>query len=272
MYELFLLILLAIGQESLVALIYTNSVFTIELVSENCQFSYTTGTIGTQNAYALRDSVGCVYMWCGYGSTSDTYSQSTPFFCIIVGFEQDGIANTIFRNINILYVMEIFIILAIIIIPIAIFGYLKQKKETNAKEESLTRKYGAITKKIEDMSPDMECQYIYVFEQAEIIVIKDKEYRFNSILDFSINGAQSYKVTTSTSSMIGRGVVGGVLFGGIGALAGATTASKNVKPKDFRIAITTKDIRTPVIEYKTKYETVANELVSLLKIIIDRTK
>lgn len=63
MYELFLLILQTIGQESLVASIYINSVFAIELVSENCQFSYTTGTIGTENAYAI----AWVVLICGVG-------------------------------------------------------------------------------------------------------------------------------------------------------------------------------------------------------------
>lgn len=40
-----------------------DSVFAIGSVSENCQFSYTTGTIGTENAYAI----AWVVLICGVG-------------------------------------------------------------------------------------------------------------------------------------------------------------------------------------------------------------
>lgn len=169
--------------------------------------------------------------------------------------------------------MEVLLILAIIIIPIAIYGNLKQKKRTKAREEALTSKYGAITKKIEDVSPDIKSQCVYVFEDAQIIVIGDNEYKFDSILDFSVNGGQSYKITTSTSSALGRGIVGGVLFGGVGALAGAGTASKKANPNgtEYLISITTKELANPMIEYRTNNDTKANELISVLRIILDRT-
>ncbi|MBD5319614.1 MAG: hypothetical protein HDS07_01760 [Bacteroides sp.] len=170
-------------------------------------------------------------------------------------------------------ILSVLLILAIIIIPIGIHGNRETKKKIKAREDYLTSKYGAITKKIEDVSPNIRPQFVYVFEEAKVIVIGDKEYKFDSILDFSVNGGQSYKVTTSTSSALGRGIVGGVLFGGIGALAGAGTASKKTKPNETRylISITTKELANPMIEYRTIYETKANELISVLKIIIDRT-
>lgn len=40
-----------------------DSVFAIGSVSENCQFSYTTGTISTENAYAI----AWVVLICGVG-------------------------------------------------------------------------------------------------------------------------------------------------------------------------------------------------------------
>lgn len=44
-------------------LFLNDSVFAIGSVSENCQFSYTTGTIGTENAYAI----AWVVLICGVG-------------------------------------------------------------------------------------------------------------------------------------------------------------------------------------------------------------
>lgn len=143
----------------------------------------------------------------------------------------------------------------------------------NSLKESVTSKYGEPTKVIDDYGVG-DNETVYVFEQPQIIVIKGKEYSFDSLLDFSVNGGQSYKVSTSTGSALGRGIVGGVLFGGVGALAGAGTASKKANPNgsDYLICITTRELANPMIEYRTKSDTRANELVSVLKIILDRTK
>ena len=94
------------------------------------------------------------------------------------------------------------------------------------------------------------------------------------MLDFSVNGGQSYKGSTSTGSALGRGIVGGILFGGVGALAGAGTASNKANPNgtDYLICITIKDLANPMIEYRTKHDTRANELISVLKIILDSQK
>lgn len=170
--------------------------------------------------------------------------------------------------------MEFLVIIIIVLIVCVILGVAKGNKDlANYKsfKEKITAKYGEPTKVIDDFALG-DNETVYVFENPKIIVIKGVEYGFDSILDFSINGGQSYKVTTSTGSALGRGLVGGVLFGGIGALAGAGTASKKVNPqgKDYLICITTKDLSHPLIEYRTKNDTRANELVSVLKIIIDR--
>lgn len=170
----------------------------------------------------------------------------------------------------------------LILIGIVIYAVYKESskgvkvaKEKYSKREmlkdNLVKKNGILTKVIDGESNEEET--IFVFEQTQIIVIKGSEYKFDSILDFSINGGQSYKITTSTGSALGRGIVGGVLLGGVGALAGAGTATKKANPngKDYLICITTKDLANPMIEYRTKSDTRANELVSVLKIILDRT-
>lgn len=170
-----------------------------------------------------------------------------------------------------------FLIIIIIFLLVCVIIGISQANEASAKykslKESVTSKYGEPTKVIDDYAMG-DNETVYVFEQPQIIVIKGKEYSFDSLLDFSVNGGQSYKISTSTGSALGRGIVGGVLFGGVGALAGAGTASKKANPNgtDYLICITTKDLANPMIEYRTKHDTRANELISVLKIILDSQK
>lgn len=78
----------------------------------------------------------------------------------------------------------------------------------------------------------------YLFESKSLILIS-KDYKikdvipFSSILDFSVdrkeiqNNGYSQTVTkTSTGSMLGRGLAGGLIFGGIGVVVGAVTAKR----------------------------------------------
>ena len=170
----------------------------------------------------------------------------------------------------------VFLVISFLVILICVIIASSQVSEASGKYEALkksvTDKFGVPTKVIDDFGVG-DNETVYVFEKPQIIVIKGVEYGFDSILDFSVNGGLSYKVTTSTGSALGRGIVGGVLFGGVGALAGAGTASKKANPNgtDYLICITTKDLANPMIEYRTKSDTRANELVSVLKIILDRT-
>lgn len=170
--------------------------------------------------------------------------------------------------------LTIFFIVGLIFI--VVIAYVRAKEDSaqhKAFRKAIVAKHGEPTKVIDDYAMG-DNETVYVFEQPQIIVIKGKEYGFNSLLDFSVNGGQSYKVSTSTGSALGRGIVGGLLFGGVGALAGAGTASKEVNPKgtNYLICITTRDLANPMIEYRTKNDTRANELISVLKIILDSKK
>lgn len=144
----------------------------------------------------------------------------------------------------------IFIVGLILILVIAFAKAQADSARHKAFREAIVAKHGEPTKVIDDYAMG-DNETVYVFEQPQIIVIKGKEYGFDSLLDFSVNGGQSYKVSTSTGSALGRGIVGGVLFGGVGALAGAGTASKKANPNgtDYLICITTKDLANPMIEY-----------------------
>lgn len=172
-------------------------------------------------------------------------------------------------------IIFIIVVFCLVLLGVAIYNINSAITGTKLGKELKTRlftKYGEPTKIIDDLKSGEKL--VYVFEPSQIIVINGVEYSFDAILDFSVNGSQSYKVTTSSSSAIGRGVAGAVLFGGIGALAGAGTASKkvNAKETEYLISITTKDLANPMIAYRTTYDKAANELISVLKIIIDRNK
>ena len=169
--------------------------------------------------------------------------------------------------------MEIaLLIIAVVAIALIVIISNKNTKAKIAKEEeSYKSQYGNITKKIEDFNPStMKVQNIYIFENSRIIMINGVAYSFNDILDFSINDGQSYKVSTSTGSVLGRGLIGGMALGGVGAVIGASTAKETIdKSKEIKIHITTKKLSNPMIEYHSVQESKVYELISVLKIIID---
>ena len=103
-------------------------------------------------------------------------------------------------------------------------------------------------------------------------------YNYSEILDFNVReesiGGQVQKTKTSTGSLIGRGLVGGVLLGGVGALIGASTAKKHtvmVSPdiKRYYIDITTNNMNNPLYTYTTIISAKAQQLVSILTIILE---
>lgn len=78
------------------------------------------------------------------------------------------------------------------------------------------------------------CGHYFRFdEQSREFVIGVTRYNFSDFLGFEILYSNDVNTTvkTSTSSAIGRGIVGAALFGPIGAIAGASTAKKIVTSK-----------------------------------------
>lgn len=78
--------------------------------------------------------------------------------------------------------------------------------------------------------------HVYFFEQRAMMVLKNESIPFEKIIGFSLNddtetimkNETSYisRTSTSTGSLLGRAMIGGVLGGGLGAFAGAITAKK----------------------------------------------
>lgn len=119
---------------------------------------------------------------------------------------------------------------------------LQQKNDAIKKlKASLNEKYGQKTSSFNfSKSPRKQSQFqAYVYEKARVIIVLKEsniveKIPFSSILDFSVDeeimtigGNRATTTTkTSTGSMVKRGLVGGVLLGGVGALAGAATAKQ----------------------------------------------
>ena len=102
----------------------------------------------------------------------------------------------------------------------------QQKIEKEKLYGPLTRQFGGFWR----------LPHIQIYDEKDVIFIGDRELKYNMILCYTLSD-NSHTITqggnmqakTSTGNMIGRGIVGGVLLGGVGALAGAATAKKNIQ-------------------------------------------
>lgn len=166
-----------------------------------------------------------------------------------------------------------------------------RKKALLEERAAMIAQYGEITKEIPlyKYSDALEDMFI-VFESSSTLFIHKRAYKFSNILGYSvtdnkqtiIEGGHSTSVTsTSTGSLVGRAVVGGVLLGGVGALAGASTAKKSTETisdkqivnetHNFTIHINVNDLSAPIISLNTKGAVEkTQEIIGLLNIIINK--
>lgn len=114
---------------------------------------------------------------------------------------------------------------------------MRQVSEYENALRKLTDAYGDCSLDIQLGSNNLDTlDHIYFFEIGSMMILKNEHIPFEKIIGFSLNddtqtilkNETSYTSTTSTSTgnILGRAVVGGVLLGGVGALAGALTAKK----------------------------------------------
>lgn len=130
--------------------------------------------------------------------------------------------------------------------------------------------------------------HLYFFEESQMAVLANKHVAFGKMISYSLNDNQNTIATTtgqaqtatSTASMAGRALVGGVLLGGAGALAGAATANKettiNTSTKystshDYKIYLTIDDLANPQLCFSFgSDEKTATKAASIFDIIIKR--
>ena len=177
---------------------------------------------------------------------------------------------------------------------------IREQKRLNARKEyektlaDFSTKLGVCTIN-ENLSDNQYCDYsistrILVYEQSSVIIIKSKKYKFSDILGYSlVDDATDETITTSTGtaktstgSMLGRAVVGGMLTGGLGAVAGAATAKKSIfndatsqttTTHEYTLYINVNDLQEPTISLEIGDNTSkAQKLAGVLNIIIERNK
>lgn len=150
--------------------------------------------------------------------------------------------------------------------------------------------YGEITKEIILRYSNNLDDRILIFSEKSVIRIYNKAYKFSDILGYTVTdnkstiiegGNSSSITTTSTGSLVGRAVVGGVLLGGVGAIAGASSAKKNTETisgnqivsetHNYTIHINVNDLSSPIVSINTKSsEERTQEIIGVLNIIINK--
>ncbi|MDO9154631.1 MAG: hypothetical protein Q7U47_13170 [Paludibacter sp.] len=150
-------------------------------------------------------------------------------------------------------------------------------------------KYGDITKEIyfgsiigQFFPGKCGQNYIFIFEKNKTIVIYGTPYNFKEIIGYKLSDnndiiAMSSVQKSSTGSVIGRTIVGGVLGGGIGAVIGGTTATKNTittsnAQHSYTFSIILNSLSTPNLEINLKDIKIVNEINALLSVIIERNR
>jgi len=177
---------------------------------------------------------------------------------------------------------------------------LQEAQETRRKQlaeqyaqtrNELAQNYGDITIEIPLLATGEgynTSDYLYFFEERKIILIDNTPILFDSVLSYTLTDNQhtistttgSAETSTSTGSIAGRALLGGVLLGGAGALAGAATAKKNTEinttishstSHNYIIYLTIEDISNPQLILKFGSDDIAaNKAASLFSIIIKR--
>lgn len=177
----------------------------------------------------------------------------------------------------------------------------RKQREAYLKEcqESYDTAYAAMANELEEPIQDIIIDeyddeydirnHIFIYEVSKKIAVNAKLYSFDDILGCSlVNDATSETITTSigkaktsTGSMVGRAVVGGVLTGGLGAVAGAATAKKNISTDATSLTTTTHkytiyvnvdSLENPTVTIRVGEDAhKAHKIANLFNVIIERT-
>lgn len=129
-------------------------------------------------------------------------------------------------------------------------------------------------------------EFVVVRENTNQILLNGHVYNFKDIIDFTLLDKQTVlqhhsgaAVETKTGNMIGRAVVGGVLAGGVGAVIGASTAKKEIKPSTtysstnhfYVINVTINSLTNPIERLCFFHnEQIASKVASILQVIVRR--
>lgn len=157
----------------------------------------------------------------------------------------------------------------------------------SASRKVLIDKYGEPTKTISLKASDLK-QEIIAFEASKRIWICGKDFSMSDILGCSlednhkvIKGEITSTTKTKNGNMVKRAVVGNILLGGAGAIIGGSTAGKttittqgdDTVQHDYTIVINVDSLSNPILRIHVgRDEVLANEIVGLMNVIINRNK
>ena len=160
--------------------------------------------------------------------------------------------------------------------------------------ENLSIKYGKPTNIIKferfgEKANIKKC--MLVFEENELLYVDDKAIHFKDIISYNIasnhrikRGAVEYssKTKTSTSSLLGRSVAGALIGGGVGAVIGASTASKKTTTiekrgndkviQNYSLTINIRNLENPVIKVYINSAQNADMINAVMECIVDRNR
>lgn len=185
-----------------------------------------------------------------------------------------------------------------------IFGGIQESKKREKKDAEIAEKRKRKREQYEADVQDMRNRYgnesfdygelfdaynrVFVFPEKRVVVYHKSPVEFDKIIAFDVTDNKTSITTseagnattkTSTGSMLGRAVVGGVLAGGVGAAIGGSTAKRHtdIQPglqttntsHDYKVYLTINDFKNPslCIPFGDNTEAV-HRFVSYLNIIL----
>ena len=155
------------------------------------------------------------------------------------------------------------------------------KNEYEKKKYLLIKKYGEPDKDVIIKYRGLQSD-IMSFSNFNRIWILGHDYSMDDIIGCSLHdeqsiqqGTVSFETKVKTGNMVKRAVVGGLLFGGAGAVIGGVTAKTASKQDDdkvvhnYTVFINVNSMSNPVISVNVGKDVhKANEIVSLINVII----
>lgn len=157
------------------------------------------------------------------------------------------------------------------------------KNEYEKKKYLLIKKYGEPDKDVIITYRGLQSD-IMSFSNFNRIWILGHDYSMDDIIGCSLHdeqsiqqGTVSFETKVKTGNMVKRAVVGGLLFGGAGAVIGGVTAKKaSISKQDddkvvhnYTVFINVNSMSNPVISVNVGKDVhKANEIVSLINVII----
>ena len=187
-------------------------------------------------------------------------------------------------------IIIVLIVLSIIVLIVLSLGHLANSFEKE--KENLSKQYGPITKIIkQDVCMSIE-QCLIVFEESNKIWICGDIFDYKDIKGCSVSENETahranvtYTTKTSTGSLVGRALVGGMIKGVDGAAIGAASATKKTEVKrdgedyvsvSYDVMIYINSIKTPVKQIPCGNNVLMKEeiigLIDIIMRLVDNNK